>query len=310
MSTASVMRRLTFWLWPDFVVRCLRRFEAVTGFDRAIALSSLAFTAVVPLGMVCAAILPSADVGRRIVRRFGLTGGSATTVQNLFGSSETLQSGFSLFGLFMLIVAVLSFSRAVQRLFETTWELPPLSLRNTLNGLRWIAVLVVCLIALGAVRSISVGGLLGVVLSLALIPTGIVFFVWTGMVLTSHRLPARPLVPGAVLTIAALTGYGIASDIYVSQLFNTSAARYGAIGVTFALISWLFGVMLCIVASTAVGREVFEELESIRRGERPSTAQIDADWARVREQVEQGRAEVARRREAWRARRAGRQRKG
>ena len=34
------------------------------------------------------------------------------------------------------MVAVLSFTRVVQRLFEQTWELPPLSVCNTLNGLR------------------------------------------------------------------------------------------------------------------------------------------------------------------------------
>ena len=37
------------------------------------------------------------------------------------------------------MVAVLSFSRAAQRLFEQTWELKPLSVRNTVNGLLWIA---------------------------------------------------------------------------------------------------------------------------------------------------------------------------
>jgi membrane protein len=30
----------------------------------------------------------------------------------------------------------------VQRLFEQTWELPPLSVRNTFNGLLWIVGLV------------------------------------------------------------------------------------------------------------------------------------------------------------------------
>ena len=45
--------------------------------------------------------------------------------------------------MFFLLIAVLSFTRAMQRLFEQTWELKPLSVRNTLNGLMWIAGLVV-----------------------------------------------------------------------------------------------------------------------------------------------------------------------
>jgi membrane protein len=303
-----LMRRLTFWLRPDFVVRCLRRFRTVMGFDRAIALASLAFTAVIPLGIVAGAVLPSADVGRRLVDRFGLEGEGAKAVQDLLGSGDSLQSGLSLFGFFMTIVAVLSFSRAMQRLFESAWELPQLSIRNTLNGLQWIAGLGAYLLAVGAIRSISIGGMLEAVLSLALIPLGVAFVVWSGNVLTRRRVPRRPLVPGAVLTLSALTLYGIASNIYVPELFNSYASRYGAIGVTFALISWLFGVMVCIVACTAVGREVWDELESIRRGGRPSTAQIDAEWAQVHEQIDRGRADIEHRRAAWRARRAARHR--
>ena len=42
-------------------------------------------------------------------------------------------------------MAVLSFTRAVQRLFEQTWELAPLSVRNTVNGLLWVGGLIVYL---------------------------------------------------------------------------------------------------------------------------------------------------------------------
>ena len=41
-------RTLTFWLRPAFVLRVLNRFQRVAGFDRAIALASSAFTALIP----------------------------------------------------------------------------------------------------------------------------------------------------------------------------------------------------------------------------------------------------------------------
>ena len=44
-----IIRELFFWLRPDFVLRCVRRFQALEGFDRAIALASSAFTATIPL---------------------------------------------------------------------------------------------------------------------------------------------------------------------------------------------------------------------------------------------------------------------
>ena len=63
------------------------------------------------------------------------------------------------------------------------------------------------------------------------------------------------------------------------------------------MISWLFVLMLGLVAAVAVGREVTEELDSIRRGEKPSNEQIQAEWAQVRSQAHEARQRVA----DWRA---------
>ena len=47
-----VVRTLTFWLRPEFVLRVVNRFQKVAGFDRAIALASSALTAIIPLSIV------------------------------------------------------------------------------------------------------------------------------------------------------------------------------------------------------------------------------------------------------------------
>ncbi len=68
-----VVRLLTFWLRPDFILRCLRRFTVIAGFDRAIALASLSFTALIPLLMFTSSVLPhtgSVGAGDRLVERF------------------------------------------------------------------------------------------------------------------------------------------------------------------------------------------------------------------------------------------------
>ena len=56
-----ILRTLTFWLRPDFVLRVVNRFQRIAGFDRAIALASSALTALIPLLIFTSAILP--DVG-------------------------------------------------------------------------------------------------------------------------------------------------------------------------------------------------------------------------------------------------------
>ena len=51
-----VLRTLTFWLRPEFVLRVVNRFQKVAGFDRAIALASGAFTATIPLMIFTSAV--------------------------------------------------------------------------------------------------------------------------------------------------------------------------------------------------------------------------------------------------------------
>ena len=52
-----ISRTLTFWLRPAFVLRVLSRFQRVAGFDRAIALASSAFTALIPLAVIIGAAM-------------------------------------------------------------------------------------------------------------------------------------------------------------------------------------------------------------------------------------------------------------
>jgi membrane protein len=289
-----LLRGLTFWLRPDFVLRCLRRFQAVEGFDRAIALSSLFFSAIIPLGIVMSGVLSDHDIGSQLVDRFELEGKGATAVADLFDTEDELTSGFSLFSAFLLLITILSFSRAVQRLFERTWELPPLSVRNTKNGVIWVAGLVVYTTVAGVARTQAEDGILQVVWGALLVAAGLAFVLWTGVLLTNRRVSMHELLPAAILIVALAAVLGVAGDIYVPRLFNSYASRYGAVGAVFALISWLFVLMVALVSATAVGREVTGELDSIRRGERPSRDQIDAEWGRVRGMVSEWRARYRR----------------
>ena len=86
---------------------------------------------------------------------------------------------------------MLSFSRAVQRLFEQTWELKPLSVRNTFNGLIWIAGLAAYLAASGAIHAALGRGRLELAAALLDAPLTAVFLLWGGRVLSAKRTRAR-----------------------------------------------------------------------------------------------------------------------
>ena len=122
-----VARTLTFWLRPQFVLRVVNRFQKIAGFDRSIALASGALTATIPLTIFVGALttkLGGKSAADRIIERYELTGGGAVAVRDIFAPASGVDTTIGLVGGFFLLIAVLSFSRSVQRLFEQTWSWP------------------------------------------------------------------------------------------------------------------------------------------------------------------------------------------
>ena len=66
--------------------------------------------------------------------------------------------------------------------------------------------------------------------------------------------------------------------MYVPHLFDSFTNRYGVIGAVFAMISALFCIMVVVVGSAAAGRQVRDELDRIRRGERPAEDEVRRQW--------------------------------
>jgi uncharacterized BrkB/YihY/UPF0761 family membrane protein len=279
-----VARTLTFWLRPEFVLRVVNRFQKVAGFDRSIALASGALTALIPLTIFASAFssqLGGKGTAERIIDRYDLTGGGADAVKDVFAPASGTETSLGIIGFLFLMVAVLSFSRAVQRLFEQTWELSPLSVRNTFNGLLWIGGLTVYAALSGVLHAALGHGRLELTATLLVTPLSVIFLVWSGWVLSAKRIGRQELLPFGIVGSALLAVYSIGAAVYVPHLFNTYATRYGVIGAVFAIISALFCVMVVVVGSAAAGREVHDELDRIRRGERPAEDQVRRQWEEV-----------------------------
>ncbi|MFF1912848.1 YhjD/YihY/BrkB family envelope integrity protein [Streptomyces sp. NPDC058239] len=258
------------------------------GFDRSMALASSALTALVPLSILVGAVLSNFvhyDAAERIIRRYNLTGVGATAVSSLFSPTEATSAGVGIFGVVFLTISVLSFARAAQRLFEQAWELKPLSVRNTRNGLWWTLTLGGYVVVTTLLSALHGEGLLGLAASMCGVLVTAAFLVWSGRILSAKRIRWQDLLPfgitGAILTAA----YSVGATIYMPRLFNSSAARYGVVGAVFAMISALFAVMLVLVASAALGREVRDELSRIRHGHRPSDHEVRRQWDSVVEQA-------------------------
>jgi uncharacterized BrkB/YihY/UPF0761 family membrane protein len=279
-----VLRTLTFWLRPAFALRVVHRFQQIAGFDRAVALASSALTALIPLAVVGSAVLTGfgvKDTADRIIDRYELTGGGADAVTEVFSPAGGTDTSVSVIGALFLLVAVLSFTRATQRLFEQTWELAPLSVRNTINGLRWAAALAVLVLASGWIHAVAGRGRLELGASLLVLPPTAVFLVWGGWVLSAKRIDWHDLLPFGVIASVLSAVYSVGAAVYVPHLFSSYATRYGVIGAVFAMISTLFCVTVILVGSAALGREVGDELGRIRRGERPRDHEVRRQWDNV-----------------------------
>ena len=301
-----VIRTLTFWLRPEFVLRVLSRFQKIAGFDRAIALASGALTATIPLAIVGSSIatqLGGKSTADRIIERYELTGGGAEAVKDIFAPPSGMETSLGIVGFFFLILAVLSFTRGVQRLFEQTWELEPLSVRNTFNGLLWIGGLTLYLGLSGFLHGALGRGRLELTAALLTAPLTFVFLAWSGRVLSARRITRSELMPFAILGAVLLTVYSVGATVYVPHLFNTFSTRYGVIGAVFAMISAFFCVMVVVVGSAAAGREVDGELGRIRRGEKPAEDEIRRQWDEVTAQARSRWDSLRRSRSALRERR-------
>ena len=202
-----------------------------------------------------------------------------------------------------VLLAMLSLTRAVQRLVEQTWELDALSVRNTLNGLLWAGGVVAYLVAAGLIHALVGRGNLELGASLLVLPLTAVFVVWGSWVLSAKRIDPWDLVPFGLIASILVAAYSVGATVYVPHLFSTYTTDYGVVGAVLAIISTLFCLMLVVVGSAALGREVGDELDRIRRGERPPDHEVRRQWdnvvgeARSRWQVARERIDYRRRRE-------------
>ena len=105
LDRERVLRTLTFWLRPEFLLRVVNRFQKVVGFDRSIALASGALTAMIPLTIVASALssqLGGKGTADRIIDRYDLTGGGAEAVRDIFSPPSGTSTSIGIIGFLFL----------------------------------------------------------------------------------------------------------------------------------------------------------------------------------------------------------------
>ena len=238
---------------------CLTRFFGVQGLDRAMALAAQAFTALLPLLVVYGALVPTPDgedFAARIIDRLDLTGASARSVEEAFASSSTTAGSVTAIGILLLVISALSFTRGLQRLYEGAFRLPALGMRGTRYGLQWLFVMVVVL----SIRPLVLGFLHNAAAAIATVALGVFLWLATPYLLLGKRLTWHRLMPAALLTTVGMTIYSATSFIWLPRTIESLSKQFGFIGISFALVSWLFAAGSVLVASASIGAVIDERL--------------------------------------------------
>jgi membrane protein len=242
----------------ELALRCLRRFLEIEGTQHATVLGAQAFTSLIPFLVVASVLAPAGDdLSERIIERFDLEGASARSVDALFADSGEVEGTLTVVSVVILVLATLSFSRAMQRMYQRAYEHESRGVRDAARGLVWLGGVAVWIAIVSPLRQTleDVGGV-GFAIVVGTV-TGALVWLWTPLVL----LPIgnwRRLVPGALVSGVLGALLSVASGICIPILMEWSAKRYGLIGIAFTLQSWLLVSAFVVVIGAVVGAVVTE----------------------------------------------------
>jgi membrane protein len=251
------LRALRRWE-TTFVGRCITSFLDFQGIDRAMALAAQAFTALIPLFLVVAAVAPADRrdlVSDAIISKFGLRGSAADAVEQVFVRPG--DSAIGVASVVLLIFSGVSLTRRLQKMYLQAWRLERSpGVRASLSaGLALAALLVeVALLALARslVQKLPFDWALGAPSSLL---ASVVLWTSVPWLLLDRRIPWRRLLPVGTLTAVGVSIYGVATTIYIPRVMEANSERYGLFGVTLTLVGWLLCISFIVVAATTVAGE-------------------------------------------------------
>lgn len=269
---AAAVRR---W-WPNSAVGHLwGRLQVLDFVNRGMLFAAVLLLSFVPF-MITLQALVGRSAATTVIRRFGLDQQAADDVGRVFTSPANAEHAITGLSWLFFVLAGVAAAAALQELYEHAFDLPHLGRRNTPRQVAWLAALI-AMVALAnwtAPWLHRVGGVLldGVV---ALV-SGTVFFWFTMWLLLAGRRGWRRLLPSAVATAVCWVGLTVGFRLTLSGDVTSDYAKYGPIGVVFAVMSVLIAVGVVIILGALAG-VVWEERRAARAQPSPSAESAAPD---------------------------------
>lgn len=243
--------------WARMLVALARRFVALEFFDRSLAIAAQMLVAFIPLIIALTSLVADDQaLAEEMIRRLRLTGASVELVTMLFDDDivPDQSSGIGSLSLFFVLLSLFLFGKRVRHLYERAYDLPALATREEWRGVTWVGMLAVYFLVVSALRSASADHAIWLRLLVGVLTYGVlfVFIWWTPRFLVARRLTWRHALPAGVITTIAMIGIGIWSYVWLPHIIVDNAERYGAIGITFGIFTWLYALALALVAGAVV----------------------------------------------------------
>ena len=249
--------------WPGRILEHgARALVEIEIFDRSMTLAAQAFTSVFPLLILVATLRPrngnDNEVGTALADSLGLSTQARESLEAALPSGGSAASTFGVIGALVVLISATSFSRALVRMYVRIWAAPrPSALRGFWRLIAVLLGLVLLLVLLTTVRRVLSGvPFSGVAEALASFVLGCLLWTWAPWLLLARRVPVRMFIPGGVLMAVCMMVLGVAGGIYLPIALSSATRQFGALGVSFTYVTWLFVIMVALVGSTALGAVV------------------------------------------------------
>jgi membrane protein len=257
------------WLAGIWVGRLLTRTAAglirIQIFDRSMTLAAQAFTSVFPVLILLGAVLGGGQ-GDLLADIAHLPPPTRYVLDDALG-----HPGIGAFGVVGSLVVLLSstgLARALARAYAAVWTVAQTS---TGPGAAWRWIATVMTIAVFAVSTRLLGSLsaqlplprLSSALLLLLMDCGVAVLVpW---LLLAGAVPVRLLTIAGVAFGLMMLAVRPVGAVYLPRALQTSAERYGTIGVAFTYIGWLYVVAFCLLLAAVLGQVLGQDEGSFGR---------------------------------------------
>jgi len=244
-------KMLERWL-GRFVLRVTSTTIRIELFDRSMTIAAQFFTSVFPILILIATLVGGAS--DKVAETLDMPAQTKSVLEEALADNSS--ATFGLIGTLIVLISATSLSRALTRAFAAIWELPrPKS--KLMSAWRWVAVVLTLALALIATRAVTrianeipppvlwqIVGLMALYCAMAL------FVPW---ILLQGAVPLRQMLPAALIFGAVMMAMRPVSLVWLPRALETSADRYGSIGVAFTYLAWLYAVSFCFLAAQVVG---------------------------------------------------------